>query len=210
MRPKDADSARSYDGIVAAASELLATFDRPTQLTLRDVARNAGVSLGTIAYYFDSKDTLLEACLDGYYARLDGLASELVVELRGADLATFVDRATRRFFAFARQERGNVRLRLAINAAAGELPQSRHHDFLEGWPRRAADLLHVVLGSDPATVRFTVQSLAYLVARFAVATDAELHAIFGVVPSAQALEDHVAGLARRMLRFEPHDGESRR
>ena len=202
MRPKDADSLRSYEGIVAAATALLETCDRPTQLTLRDVARKADVSLGTIAYYFENKDTLLEACLDGYYERLDTLASELVVELRGVDLATFVDRATRRFFAFARSERGNVRLRLAINAAAGELPQSRHHDFLEAWPRRAADLLHAMLGCDPVSVRFTVQSLAYLVARFSVATDAELRAMLGFVPSASELEEHVAGLASRMLRFD--------
>ncbi|MEZ4253880.1 MAG: hypothetical protein R3B99_37215, partial [Polyangiales bacterium] len=142
------------------------------------------------------------ACLDGYYERLDALASELVVELRGVDLATFVDRATRRFFVFARSERGNVRLRLAINAATGELPLSRHHDFLEAWPRRAADLLHARLGGDPVSVRFTVQSLAYLVARFSVATDAELRAMLGFVPSASVLEDHVAGLASRMLRFD--------
>ena len=34
------------------------------------MAAGAGVSVGTVQYYFSSKEALLEGCLDGYHDRL--------------------------------------------------------------------------------------------------------------------------------------------
>ena len=57
------DSAETFDAIVGAAKQVLAE-QGANELSLRRVAQVAGLSLGTVQYYFSSKDKLVETCLD--------------------------------------------------------------------------------------------------------------------------------------------------
>jgi AcrR family transcriptional regulator len=79
QRPKRADGARNYDAILAAAR---AAFDeRGTGASLEDVARSAGVAIGTLYGHFATRESLIEAAVrDG----LDTLSAR-AEELGGAD-----------------------------------------------------------------------------------------------------------------------------
>ncbi|APR76565.1 Transcriptional regulator, TetR family protein [Minicystis rosea] len=68
-RPTRADAQRNYDHLLAIAREVVA--EQGTEASLRDVARRAGVGLGTLYRHFPTRDALLEALLR---ARFDALA----------------------------------------------------------------------------------------------------------------------------------------
>jgi AcrR family transcriptional regulator len=67
QRPKRADGRRNYDGILAAAREAFDTHG--TDASLEDVARAAGVAIGTLYGHFPTRETLIEATMR------EGLAS---------------------------------------------------------------------------------------------------------------------------------------
>ena len=54
-RPIDADSARTFDTIIASALTLVAEASSPMELSLRGVAERAGISLGSVHYYYPAK-----------------------------------------------------------------------------------------------------------------------------------------------------------
>ncbi|HVW45119.1 MAG TPA: TetR/AcrR family transcriptional regulator [Amycolatopsis sp.] len=59
QRPKRADGRRNYDGILAAAR---AAFDaHGADASLNDIARAAGVAVGTLYGHFPTRETLIEA-----------------------------------------------------------------------------------------------------------------------------------------------------
>lgn len=59
-RPRGEKNAVGRDGQIAATRDLLKTH-RPSDLSLTDIVRLAGVDLGPIRYYFGNKDNLLLA-----------------------------------------------------------------------------------------------------------------------------------------------------
>ena len=58
-RPKRADALRNYEKLLAAAREEFAA--EGTGATLEDVARRAGVGIGTLYRHFPTRQDLLEA-----------------------------------------------------------------------------------------------------------------------------------------------------
>ena len=58
-RPKRADAQRNYDKLLAAASDAF-TEDGP-DASLEDIARRAGVGIGTLYRHFPTRHALLEA-----------------------------------------------------------------------------------------------------------------------------------------------------
>jgi AcrR family transcriptional regulator len=58
-RPMRADARRNYDKLLAAAREALAEKD--AQASLEDIARRAGVGIGTLYRHFPTRQNLLEA-----------------------------------------------------------------------------------------------------------------------------------------------------
>jgi AcrR family transcriptional regulator len=58
-RPKRADARRNYDKVVAAAREAFA--ERGASASLEEVARRAGVGIGTLYRHFPNRQALLEA-----------------------------------------------------------------------------------------------------------------------------------------------------
>ena len=58
-RPKRADARRNYDKLVAAARDAFA--DHGTSASLEEIARRAGVGIGTLYRHFPSRQELLEA-----------------------------------------------------------------------------------------------------------------------------------------------------
>lgn len=58
-RPKRADAQRNHDKVVQAAREAFAETD--TSTSLEDIARRAGVGIGTLYRHFPNRQSLLEA-----------------------------------------------------------------------------------------------------------------------------------------------------
>jgi AcrR family transcriptional regulator len=95
LRPLRADAARNRERILAAATEVFA--ENGLDATLDDVARRAGVGVGTVYRRFPGKETLVEALFE---ESVNGLV-ELAVEAAGmADswqgLVWFLERACQR------------------------------------------------------------------------------------------------------------------
>ena len=75
QRPKRADARRNHDKLVAAAREAFA--EQGTDASLEDVARRAGVGIGTLYRNFPSRHALLEAVYIGEVAEMARVADEL-------------------------------------------------------------------------------------------------------------------------------------
>src|SRR5205823_8667909 len=59
VRPKRADARRNYDKVLAAAREAFAEGGEST--ALEEIARRAGVGIGTLYRHFPNRQALLEA-----------------------------------------------------------------------------------------------------------------------------------------------------
>jgi AcrR family transcriptional regulator len=70
-RPKRADALRNYEKLVAAGREAFTEADRSA--SLEDIARRAGVGIGTLYRHFPARADLVEAV---YVDEVEGLARE--------------------------------------------------------------------------------------------------------------------------------------
>lgn len=71
VRPKNEGSEETWNRIISAARQELTNDESGgIDVSIRQVALTSGASLGTIHYYFPTKESLLEACLDAYYVAL--------------------------------------------------------------------------------------------------------------------------------------------
>ena len=74
-RPKRADARRNYEKVVAAARDAFA--ERGASTSLEEIARRAGVGIGTLYRNFPNRQALLEAVYVGEVEDLCRSASEL-------------------------------------------------------------------------------------------------------------------------------------
>ena len=74
-RPKRADALRNYEALIAAAREAFA--EGGTGTSLEEVARRAGVGIGTLYRHFPSRQDLLEAVYVGEVEALCQSAEDL-------------------------------------------------------------------------------------------------------------------------------------
>lgn len=199
-RPKDADSAKTYDAIVAAARTLLFTeSDESTaEMPMRRIAALAGVSYGTLSYYFPTKEDLLERCLDAHYERLSALVQDLFTRANGAarDPVGFVEHAARQFYRFALEDRAEMLLRNATNAKRGTSEYGRV-DLLGHYLDGGATVLALLTESSEAQARLAIHSVMTLIVRYVTLSDADLVAILGAASESARgkLEDHVVEAA---------------
>src|ERR1700752_234706 len=74
-RPKRADARRNYEKVLAAAREAFAEGGEST--ALEEIARRAGVGIGTLYRHFPSRQALLEALYVGEVEEVSRSAAEL-------------------------------------------------------------------------------------------------------------------------------------
>jgi AcrR family transcriptional regulator len=89
-RPKRADARRNYDTVLAAAREAFAEGGEST--ALEEIARRAGVGIGTLYRHFPSRQALLEALYVNEVEELANSATELEELDPWAALSAFFDR----------------------------------------------------------------------------------------------------------------------
>jgi AcrR family transcriptional regulator len=111
--PKRADARRNYDRLLAAAAEAFAQHGAD-DVSLEEIARRAGVGIGTLYRHFPNRQALLEAVYKDQVDALGALAAKLLVaESPGAALGDWM----RAFVSFARTKRT---LSSAIAATVGK------------------------------------------------------------------------------------------
>ncbi len=93
-RPKRADAQRNYDKVVSAAHDAFA--ERGASTSLEEIARRAGVGIGTLYRHFPTRQALLEAV----YAREVEELCEKAVDLDQASPWEALDSWLRRFVAY--------------------------------------------------------------------------------------------------------------
>jgi AcrR family transcriptional regulator len=111
--PKRADARRNYELLIAAATEAFAERGAD-DVSLEEIARRAGVGIGTLYRHFPARQALLEAVYKDQVDGLEVLAGKLIVhESPGAALAEWM----RAFAAFGRTKRS---LSAALMATLGK------------------------------------------------------------------------------------------
>ena len=110
-KPLRKDAARNREKLLAAAVELFA--ERGTEGSLEEVAKRAGVGIGTLYRHFPTRDALVEAAYRNEVAQLRAAADELLAELPPDEaLEAFM----RRFVDYGTAKRG---MRDALQSIAG-------------------------------------------------------------------------------------------
>jgi AcrR family transcriptional regulator len=204
-RPANTDAAATKARILDSARGLFADVGLDGA-SVRDVASGAGVTLATVHHYFGSKDDLYAACVATVYAELGAMRDELAKELAETRSAEeLVERAVVTGYRFAREHHVAVRLLVRASVGAGALPPRGRESlltFLDVASRGIASLV----GRKPHELRLPLQSLVFLVARFAVQGDAELALVAGGTTgkaSIARVERHLVDVAQRLLLDSP-------
>jgi AcrR family transcriptional regulator len=70
-----ADARKNYDHVLEVARQVIA--EQGTEASLRDIARKAGVGIGTLYRHFPTRESLLEALLRDSFDRVSGKAGAL-------------------------------------------------------------------------------------------------------------------------------------
>jgi AcrR family transcriptional regulator len=87
-----ADAKKNYDQLLAIARQVVA--EQGAEASLRDVARRAGVGLGTLYRHFPTREALLEALLRASFDAMAQRANELELsDDAGSALATWLREA---------------------------------------------------------------------------------------------------------------------
>jgi AcrR family transcriptional regulator len=111
--PKRADARRNYERLLAAATAAFAEYGAD-DVSLEEIARRAGVGIGTLYRHFPARQALLEAVYKDQVDGLDALAAKLMTaESPGAALGEWL----RAFLAFGRTKRS---LSSALVSALGK------------------------------------------------------------------------------------------
>jgi AcrR family transcriptional regulator len=198
-RPVNADAEATRQRMLGAAVELFAERGLGST-SVRDVAGAAGVSLAMVHHYFGSKDELYDACIDATYAELSAMKGALALELVSpAPLAELFGRAVVTSFRFAREHRTAVRLIVRAAVSSGELHPRGRKLLLE-----ALDVVSTAVGArlerPPSELRLPLQSVVFLVARYAAQDEGEMAAVVGVPArekrhAREAVEGHLVRVA---------------
>ena len=99
VRPKRADARRNYEKVLAAAREAFLEGGEAT--SLEEIARRAGVGIGTLYRHFPNRQALLEALYAGEVEEL----SRSAAELDGEDPWEALSRWFERFIAYLATKR---------------------------------------------------------------------------------------------------------
>lgn len=206
-RPPQANAERTRARILKSASKLFS--DKGIGNTsMREIARGAGVTQATVHHYFGSKDDLHTAAVTAMYAELAGLRQQLTTLLDGSpDLSLVIERIVRTSIRFAREHVEAVRLAFREVVDSRDMPPTQAEQLI-GLMREAVPAFAALTNNSEESIRFTLQSLVYLIVRYAMASPAEHSLVVegNFVRRARhdkahlrAVEDHLVKTAQTML-----------
>lgn len=198
-RPVNANADVTRARILGAAGTLFSARG-VGQTSIRQIAKDAGVSLGMVHHYFGSKDALYTACVDAMYGELAELQATLLAAaaVHTGSQRDLIDEVVRTCFRFALSHEPAVRLVMREVVETKEIPEARRTGFLLPFLE-----VGTALFSGP-NVRLGLQSVVFLIVRFSLSSVSELEALVGAddLTEAQLLdevESHLVHCARRLL-----------
>lgn len=168
LRPPSMSEPDTYDQILDAARALVREEGRP-QLSIRKVARKAGVSVGSVQYYFQNLDALLDAVTDPWHTGLSSIVKRCAMEIPQSD-----DREERllsmclEIYDLAVECRELVRTRRIDTIERGELAP-RRAESAQFWMDAGAKIAAAEVGGDEVDWRLLMQGVEHLVIGFASA-----------------------------------------
>ena len=211
-RPKNASAVETRRRLVGVAGELFATRGLG-DVSLREIAKAASVTAPAVIHYFGSKEALYEECIEALYARLADLRGEIAESISGAkDFDGALDAGVRAVFGVARRNQSAIKLLLRHVADTGEIGTERREKQLLPFLDQGASLFAALTGRTEAELRIVLQSIVFLVGRWAVASPREVQAVTGLrgpVRAFAAIEDHLVDVARRQLGPAPAPSNAR-
>jgi len=198
-RPVQADAAATRKRILTGASKAFSTAG-VDGCSVREIARDAGVSVATIHHYFGSKDGLHTACLDAMYEDLSGL-QETLLSLLAESPDRVLEQVVRQSWRFARSHRLQLRLLMREVVSRGGLDASRRSAYWIPFLDQGSVALAELSGRDPASMRLALQSVVNLVVRYALGNAAEVHGLTGERGTAgeSALEAHLVEVVHALV-----------
>jgi len=173
-RPVNADAAATRKRILQQALALFATRGRAGS-SIRQIASESGVSLAMVHHYFGNKDGLYEACIDLMY-------SEFAVEwpriaagfAEHSDFSAALQEVIEQGMELGWRHRLSMRLLLRSVVTEGGLDDERRRRYQEPVLDNLCRALSLRCGGEPSDYRLPLQSLTFLVSRYAVSSDDEL------------------------------------
>jgi AcrR family transcriptional regulator len=180
-----ADAKKNYELVLSVAREVFA--EHGAEASLRDVARKAGVGLGTLYRHFPSREALFEAMLRDSFDALTARAAGLETSSATADaLVSWL----REIVALAHRQRGVI----ASMVAAIAEPDSALHASCVTMRASGARLLTRAQAEGKARADIDGEDLFALVSALAWLNDqpalaARADHLFGVIASAILVGD---------------------
>jgi AcrR family transcriptional regulator len=158
-RPVRADAARNRERLLAAADDAFA--ERGTEASLEDVARRAGVGIGTLYRHFPTRDDLVAALIEGEVEDLVALAGDL---LTGPDPRAALRTWLAALIAHVTRYRGLASSLVDARCGEGRLTESCHRQeaAAAALVERAAAAGHLRDEVAVADVLALVSALAWL------------------------------------------------
>ncbi len=167
-------------------------------VSIRKIAAAAGVSLAMVHHYFGSKEDLYNACIDSMYDQMVALRPKLTAALAvGGSLEDIAARMVGDAFRFARAHQVAGRLLLRQVVGAGELDKTRQELMQLPFLEQASTLLGMMTNRPPQQLRLPLQTLTFAIARYGIATQADLEMFSGETGDAavDAAEKHLIDTA---------------
>ncbi|MET7396722.1 helix-turn-helix domain-containing protein [Dactylosporangium sp. NPDC005572] len=161
-----ADARRNYDLLLAEARAAFA--EHGTDASLRDVARRAGVGIGTLYRHFPTREALLEALMRSNF---DGLREHAESLLTADDTAAALQEWLGRLAAGSMAYRG---LPESVLAALRD-EQSQLHESCVAMREAGARLLHRAQAAGRIRAEVTADELLALVSGLAWASEQARH-----------------------------------
>ncbi len=203
-RPAGANAELTRSRILDSASSHFAQLGLGG-VSVRDIARGAGVSLGMVHHYFGSKDELYQACVDSMYEELHAMRAELMTKLKTASsVEQLIDDAVRVSFHFARAHQTSIRLLMRTVVEHGELGPVHQQALQLPFLEEISGALASTTGKSATNLRLAAQSTTFLVARYALSSEHELRVLTGLPRGSfkavlAAVEEHLACAALSLL-----------
>ncbi len=202
-RPANTSAVETRARILDSAFNLFAERGAAST-SIRDVAGAANVTSAMVGHYFGNKEMLYDACVDETFRELKRMSEHLEVVLtEDIPVPELLEKAVRTVFRFACARRKAVRLLVRAAMSTGEL-HPYGFDLLMGTMKVVTDFMAQRLDRKSQDLRLPLQSLVFLVARYAAQAERELALVVGPrtknnADALTAVEDHLALVALELF-----------
>lgn len=168
-RRANADSSATYEHILDSARRILKRCNgNVSNLSFRTLANEAKLSHGTIRYYFQTREALVEALLEAHYADLNRVADAAEAALNHAPDAAIpgvLRRIVTQLYCHCAQS-SDVTLRMSI-------PSETRLHYVTHYFARMVPPISRRSGATPTAVRLVFHSVMFALVRYATLEDAE-------------------------------------